>query len=57
MCIKGSTIDEILGLVWMMLSVVSWLTGKGFVFGAVCLILGLCYRIVSHLEKLKERGQ
>lgn len=57
MCIKGSTIDEILGLVWMVISVVSWLAGMGFVVGAVCLILGLCYRIVSHLEKLAERWQ
>lgn len=57
MCVKGSTIDGILALVWMVLSVVSWLAGLGFVVGAVCLILSLCYRIVSHLEKRAERGQ
>lgn len=57
MCVKGSTIDGIFAIVWMVLSIVSWLTWRGFVVGAVCLILGTCYRILSHLEKLAERGQ
>lgn len=56
MCVKGSTIDGILAIVWMALSVVSWLAGLGFVVGAVCLILGLLYRILSRIEKSKERG-
>ena len=57
MGIKGSTIDGLCAVVWMVLACVSWLTGREFMVGAICLLLGLTHRVLIQIEKLAERGR
>lgn len=57
MGIKRSTIEGLCAVAWMVLACVSWLTGREFMVGAVCLLLGLTYRVLIQVKKLAERGR
>lgn len=48
---------RIMGVIWAVLAVVSWLEGLGFMTGAMCLALSELFQILSIVTNLAERGE